>query len=115
MDLLERVLTERTDELVDAVRAETGLTPAEARRLVAAAGDDLVASYRWQAEDPGEETLDSPAVTRRVLGFIRGRDIARRSGLPQQRTWDGIRVLVPAVLQTAARDESDRHRLVLER
>ncbi|NNM33418.1 MAG: hypothetical protein HKO53_10145 [Gemmatimonadetes bacterium] len=51
-------------------------------------------------------SLDSPLVARSVLGFIRGRVVAERVGIPQGRTWDGIRVLVPAVLERAARQQS---------
>ncbi len=106
MDLLEKVLSERIDELTEAVREQTGLSPSEARKLVEEAGDDLVASYRWQGADLRTSRLDSPLVARSVLGFIRGRAVAERLGLSQGRTWDGIRVLVPAVLETAARQQA---------
>ena len=110
MDLLEKVLSERLDELAAAVSDETGLSPTDARKLVAEAGGDLVESYRWQGADLRTASLDSPLVARSVLGFIRGRAVAERVGIPQGRTWDGIRFLVPAVLERAARQQS-----VLER
>lgn len=106
MDLLEKVLSERADELTEAVREQTGLSPSEARKLVEEAGDDLVASYRWQGADLSTARLDSPLVARSVLGFIRGRAVAKRVGLSQGRAWDGIRALVPAVLETAARQQT---------
>ena len=110
LDLLEKVLSERLDELAAAVSDETGLSPTDARKLVAEAGGDLVESYRWQGADLRTASLDSPLVARSVLGFIRGRAVAERVGIPQGRTWDGIRFLVPAVLERAARQQS-----VLER
>lgn len=106
MDLLEKVLSERVDELAAAVSEQTGLSPTDARKLVEAAGGDLVESYRWQGADLRASRLDSPLVARSVLGFIRGRALAERLGMSQGLTWDGIRVLVPAVLETAARREA---------
>lgn len=103
MDPLERVLKERVDELADEVAARVGLSPHEAKRFVEQAGFDLMASYRWQAADLSSAEMASPGVVRDLLAGISGRAVADRVGLSPGRTWDGLRALVPAVLESVAR------------
>lgn len=103
MELLQRVLDEQADELTDEVRDRAGLSRSDAARLVVEAGDDLIESYRWHAGEDGSLDVSSPDAVRDLLGGIRGREVAEKIGLPPQRTWDGIRALVPAVLESAAR------------
>ncbi|MDH3270740.1 MAG: hypothetical protein OEN56_05375 [Gemmatimonadota bacterium] len=102
MHVFERVLQERADQLAERVVKEAGLTPREARLFVERAGSDLLASYRWQAHTLSELDISSPDLVRSLLSAARAKWIATEVGLSQRRAWDGLRTLVPAVVQDAA-------------
>ena len=108
MDLVEKVLEERAEELAETVRAEAGLTAGEAHRLVEQATPDLVASFRWKAEgrESSSPRFRSPPgrayLVRDLLDAMSGRAVAEKVGIPVNRGWDGLRALVPAVLDRLA-------------
>lgn len=97
MDRLERLLHERSEQLVSRVVGDAGMSRDEAAALLKAAATDLVESYRWQAES-WADTGDHLAQAREVLAVMNARKIAPRAGLSSERTWAGLRSLVPAVL-----------------
>jgi hypothetical protein len=97
MDRLERLLHERSDQLVDRVACDAGMSRDEAVAFLSAAGPDLIESYRWQSES-WANTGDHRAQAREVLAIMNARKIGPRAGLSSERTWAGLRCLVPAVL-----------------
>jgi hypothetical protein len=107
MDVLERVLREQTHELIDVLTFDAGMSRTEAEVFLREAGPALVDSYRWQASVLDEEGLSTPAAVRDLLAGINGRRLAPKVGLPTQRTWDGLRALVPAVVRSTAVDHAE--------
>lgn len=97
MDRLERVLGERSSQLVDHLACDAGMSHDEAAALLQAATPDLVESYRWQSES-WADTGDHVAQAREVLAIMNARTIGPRAGMSSARTWAGLRCLVPAVL-----------------
>ena len=97
MDRLERLLHERSAQLVEHVAGDAGMTRDEAAAFLTAAGPDLVESYRWQSES-WANTGDLTAQAREVLAVMNARKIGPRAGMCPERTWAGLRALVPAVL-----------------
>ena len=97
MERLERLLREHSMELVECVAGQTGMSPGEARAFLEAAGPELLASYRWQS-DGWAHTGDHAAQAREVLSVMNVREIGPRAGMSSERTWAGLRALVPAVL-----------------
>lgn len=102
MGFLERVLDENSGKLLDALRGEAGFTMAQAEAFLREAGPALIESYQWQAADLQAAHLGSPAAVRDLLAGISGRTLASRVGLSSARTWDGLRVLVPAAVCASA-------------
>lgn len=112
MDVLDKVLQERVEELAEHVRAEVGLTHEEARRLVEQARPALLESYRWQVTRPAASPrFRSPPgpdhLARDLLEGVSGREVAARAGISATRGWDGLRALVPAVLDRVARSADE--------
>ncbi|MGB1657323.1 MAG: hypothetical protein ACPHQP_04530 [Longimicrobiales bacterium] len=97
MDRLERLLGERSSQLVEQMTCDAGLTRDEAAALLAAAAADLVQSYRWQSES-WADTGDHAAQAKEVLAVMNAREIGPRAGMSSARTWAGLRCLVPAAL-----------------
>ena len=97
MDRLERLLHERSDQLAEHVAGDAGMSRDEAVAFLRAAGPDLVESYRWQSES-WANTGDHGAQAREVLAIMNARKIGPSAGLSSERTWAGLRCLVPAVL-----------------
>ncbi|MDE3002224.1 MAG: hypothetical protein OXU33_01945 [Gemmatimonadota bacterium] len=97
MERLERLLREHSMELVECVAGRTGMSQGEARAFLEAAGPELLASYRWQS-DGWAHTGDHAAQAREVLSVMNVREIGPRAGMSSERTWAGLRALVPAVL-----------------
>lgn len=112
MEVLEKVLQESVEELAEHVRAEVGLTHEEARRLVEQARPALLESYRWQVARPAATPrFRSPPgpdhLARDLLEGMSGREVAARVGISATRGWDGLRALVPAVLDRVARSAEE--------
>lgn len=103
MDILERVLNEKSSELVHVLTVDTGMSRNQAELFLREAGPALIDSYRWQAEELAPEGLASPTAVRDLLSGISGRALAPKVGLSSERTWDGLRSLVPAVVRSGAR------------
>jgi len=96
MDFLEQVLDEQAAALA-ATLALVGFSPAEAERFLGRAGPELIDVYRWHASQL--RRVDSMALASELLAGIRGRTLAHEVGLPAEKTWAGLRELVPAVLE----------------
>ena len=99
MTSIERVLDEHAEDFAEGL-TDVGFSDVEARRFVEEAGPALVRSYRWHAASTGvlPATRDD---AREVLGGMPGRALAHKMGLPEQKAWDGLRHLVPAVLRAS--------------
>jgi len=102
MDTIERILSEQGPKLASRLEREVGFSHDEALRFVERAGSALIASYRWQEPDLSGSPMTSPRVVRDLLAGISGRCVARTVGLSQERAWQGLRALVPAVARSAA-------------
>lgn len=112
MNVLEKVLREGVEELAEHVRAEVGLTHEEARRLVEQARPALLESYRWQVARPAASPrFRSPPgrdhLARDLLEGVSGREVAARAGISPTRGWEGLRALVPAVLDRIAASDQE--------
>lgn len=103
MDILERVLNEKSSELVQVLTVDTGMSRSQAELFLREAGPALIDSYRWQAEGLAPDGLASPTAVRDLLSGISGRALAPKVGMSSERTWDGLRSLVPAVVRSGAR------------
>jgi len=108
MDVLERVITEKADELIEVLILDVGLSRRQSEVFLDEAGAALVASYRWQAEEIRHDGLASPSTVRNLLAGISGRALANRVGLPTETAWDGLRALVPAVVRAGTAEGSTR-------
>lgn len=106
MDIVQKVLSEQSSELVQVLTRDTGMSRRQAELFLREAGPALVASYRWQEEELAPEGLASPTAARDILSGISGRALAPKVGLSSERTWDGLRSLVPAVVRSGAHDPS---------
>ena len=101
MDPLERVLHEHGESLADQLARTMGLSEAQAEIFLREAGSALIDSWRWQADRMGAESVCSEDGVRDLLSGISGRRLAPRVGLTSERTWEGLRTLVPAVLRAS--------------
>lgn len=100
MDSMVRILDERAEDFAEAL-TEVGFSTAEAHRFLKGAAPALLRSCEWQYAALGQESLDEPASAREILSLIPGRSLASQLGLPVEKTWAGLRELVPAVLQAS--------------
>ena len=93
MDVLERVLVERSDALIQALTHGAGFSPEQAARFLEHAAPALVDSRRWQTlEDPeGRQVRRDDA--RELLAGVSGHSLAPRVGLTVERSWAGLRTL----------------------
>lgn len=95
---LERRLEECAEEFVTRLTDRAGFTREEATDFVASALPALRESYYWQADALDAAGLDSLSGVRWLLAGVRARTLASRAGLTPQRTWDALRVMVPAIV-----------------
>lgn len=100
MDHLERVLDERAGDLLVGLAA-VGFSHDEARRFLTGVGPELVQSYEWHAASLDGSAEATPEAASEVLAGIRGRALALQIGLSTEKTWAGLRELVPAVLEAS--------------
>ena len=107
MESLERVLNEKRSELLRALRGEAGLTADEAELFLREAGPALMESSEWQATNLDLAQMGSAGAVRDLLGGISGTTLATRVGLSEERTWDGLRVLIPAALRSSGSGNID--------
>lgn len=101
MELLESVIGRKSPHFVRLFVSQFGFTVERAEQFVSLAGNDLLESYRWRAEDLDPDSLSKPENVRELLAVIGGNRIADRLGLPRDDVWSGLRVFVPRVLQLA--------------
>lgn len=101
MELLERALHEHGERLAGQLADAVGLSPEQAELFLREAGPALVDSWRWQADRLGADGAPSEDGARDLLAGISGRRLAPRVGLTSERTWEGLRALVPAVLRAS--------------
>jgi hypothetical protein len=101
MDLIERALSEHGASLAGQLADVVGLTRQEAEVFLREAGPALIDSWRWQADRMGADVVHSQDGVRDLLAGISGRRLAPRVGLTSERTWEGLRVLVPAVVRAS--------------
>ena len=97
MDRLDRLLGERSSQLVEHLTCDVGMSDVEAAALPKAASADLVESYLWQSES-WANTGDHAAQASEILSVMNAREIGPRAGMSSARTWAGLRCLVPAAL-----------------
>lgn len=102
MDLLERALREHGDSLTHQLADTVGLSRREAEVFLREAGSALLDSWRWQSDRLGGDPVRSKDGVRDLLAGISGRRLAPRVGLSSERTWEGLRALVPAVVRATA-------------
>jgi hypothetical protein len=101
MDSMQRVLDERYDDFAR-VLTHVGFTHSEAKRFVVEAWPAVLRSYEWQEESLGLALMARPGAAGEILSTIAGRRLASLVGLPEQKTWAGLRELVPALLQASS-------------
>lgn len=104
MDRLERVLDERAGDLVVGLTA-VGFSQDEARRFLIGVGPELVESYQWHAATRTGAKSTALDAASEVLAGIHGRALAVQIGLSTEKTWAGLRELVPAVLEASQAEE----------
>jgi hypothetical protein len=102
MDILEKVLTEQSGELIRLLTFETGMSRGQAEVFLREAKEALLDSYHWQVDELGSDGLSSPSAVRDLLAGMSGRALAAKVGMSAERTWDGLRALVPAVVYCGA-------------
>jgi hypothetical protein len=100
MTSIEQVLDDRAKDFAHAL-TDVGFSDVEAERFVEEAGPALVRSYRWHTASLGAMPFTREDA-REVLGGMPGRALAHKVGLPEQKTWDGLRHFVPAVLRASS-------------
>ena len=115
MESLERVLNQKSSDLLRALRGEAGLTADEADLFLREAGPALIESSEWQAANLDLAQIGSAGAVRDLLGGISGTTLATRVGLSEERTWDGLRVLIPAALRSSGSRNIDPEHSVPER
>jgi hypothetical protein len=108
MDSMQRVLEERYDDFAR-VLTHVGFTRPEAERFVVEAWPAVLRSYEWQERSLGLAWMARPGAAREILSTISGRRLASLVGLPEQKTWAGLRELVPAVLQASNGRGASQH------
>lgn len=97
MDRLERVLTERSSELIQSLTGSVGFSSGQAELFLREAGPELVETWRWQASDESASSTPTSSGFRNLLALMNGRTLAPRVGLSSARTWEGLRALVVAM------------------
>jgi hypothetical protein len=107
MQALERVLAQRTGELVEILVQRADLSRERAERFVSVAGPDVVASFRWQVREAGPQRLGAPSTARNVLNTMGATRIAVDLGMTRAEVWVGLRTLVPGLLRMAGRAQAE--------
>lgn len=102
MDHVEDVLREHSAELIDLLRGDTGLTPSQARDFFQLAGPALVESWRWWSHSNGRSPAHARPAAREILALMPGNSLATATGLEPARAWQGLRTMVPAVVDFGA-------------
>lgn len=106
MHELDRVLSERSDQLIGALTTEVGLPRGLAARFLTEAGPALMDSYKWHTD--GLFTEGTPSITiQDLLGGVNARDLAVRVGLSVEDTWASLRALAPTVIRAGITVERD--------
>jgi hypothetical protein len=108
MDSIQRVLDERYDDFAR-VLTQVGFSRSEAERFVVEAWPAVLRSYEWQERSLGLAWMARPGAAREILSTISGRRLASLVGLPEEKTWAGLRELVPALLQASNGRGASRH------
>jgi hypothetical protein len=99
MHLILKTLHDHSGELIHELTDEVGLTESEAKEFLRRAGPALVASCVWQSSTLTPDRLGLPSSVRDVLAGMSGERLAAEVGLSSARAWDGLRMVVPAVLR----------------
>lgn len=102
MEFVEDVLRERSDELVHLLQGDVGLTSNEAREFLSLAGPALVESWRWWKLSNGRTRAHAQPVARELLALMPGNSLADAAGLTPSTAWQGLRSVVPAVVELGA-------------
>jgi hypothetical protein len=102
MDFLERVLDEQAGDLTRALEEQAGFSATEAQRFVRAAGRALIASYEWNRLSRRPIDLHDEDAAGDLLAVIHGRALAAQLRLSAAKTWTGLRVVVPIVVEASA-------------
>ncbi len=113
MDYLESLLHERSDELLLLLQGDAGLTNRQARDLLDVAGPALVESWKWWTDRHGPSRPNTSPAARELLALMPGNSLAHAAGLDRAAPWEGLRTVVPAVLEFGApRRRRSRRRAV---
>lgn len=107
MDFLERVLRERAGDLTRALEEQAGFSATEARRFFRAASRALVATYEWNRTSRRPIDLHAEDAAADLLAVIHGRALAVQLRLGPDKTWAGLRVFVPIVVEAYAPEAPD--------
>lgn len=102
MDFVEDVLRERNDELIHLLQGDAGLTSSEARDFLSLAGPALVESWRWWTHRNGRTRAHARPAAREILALMPGNSLADAAGLEPAAAWQGLRSVVPAVVELGA-------------
>ena len=78
------------------------LSAPEAKRFLRAASRALIASYEWNRSSRRPIDLHAEDAAGDLLGVIHGRALAAQLRLSPARTWAGLRVIVPMVVDASA-------------
>lgn len=92
MTELERMMSERSGELIRALNTEVGLSRSQAARFLTEARPALQDSWQWHEDAPSADA-DGPLTVRELLGGVNGRELAERAGLSVESTWAALRML----------------------
>ena len=99
MDFLERALQDRSGELMHRLTGDVGFTEPQAEEFLRVAGSAVVASYEWQAEALHRTGLSTADAASELLAAIPGNRLASTIGVSSRTAWDGLRTLIPSILQ----------------
>ena len=99
MDFLERALHDRSGELMHRLTGDVGFTEPQAEEFLRVAGPAVLASYQWQADALQRTGLSRTDAARDLLAAIPGNQLASTVGVSPRTAWDGLRTLIPSILQ----------------
>jgi hypothetical protein len=104
MDFLERALQDRSGELMHRLTGDVGFTRPQAEDFLRVAATALLASYEWQADHLERSGLSTTSAARDLLAAIPGDKLAAHVGVSSRTAWDGLRTLVPSILESRSGD-----------
>jgi len=99
MDFLERALQDRSGELMHRLTDDVGFTEPQAEEFLRVAGSAVMASYEWQADALNRTGISTADAARELLSAIPGHRLATTIGVSPRTAWDGLRTLIPSILQ----------------